>query len=250
MNGTDSVSRLTVLGCGDAFGSGGRGQTSFFWQTGAGNILIDCGATALPALRAHGWDTDEVDVIVLSHFHGDHFGGLPFFILKAGIYGREKPLTIFSPPGCEDRLRAALTLFYPGNEDSLDKAAPTFIEFSGHQRVSGAGIVIESFPVIHSPASLPHGVRISAAGKTLAYSGDTAWTEELIPLAEDSDLFICECNFFTTRLKNHLTYADLTGHLSDLHTKRLLLTHFDDEMLRELDHIPEQCATDGMVMTF
>ena len=70
--------RLTIAGSGDAFGSGGRSNTCFFLETAKGTLLIDCGASALPALKARALDPNWVDAIMLSHLHGDHFGGLPF----------------------------------------------------------------------------------------------------------------------------------------------------------------------------
>ena len=75
--------KLTIVGCGDAFGSGGRYNTCFFLETAKANLLIDCGASALPALKARAIDLNRIDAIVLSHLHGDHYGGLPFLLLDA-----------------------------------------------------------------------------------------------------------------------------------------------------------------------
>ena len=66
---------VTIIGSGDAFGSGGRINTCFFLETAKGALLVDCGASALPALKARGIDPNRIDAIVLSHLHGDHFGG-------------------------------------------------------------------------------------------------------------------------------------------------------------------------------
>jgi ribonuclease BN (tRNA processing enzyme) len=75
--------RLTIIGSGDAFGSGGRFNTCFFLETAKGKLLVDCGASSLVALKAQGLDPNEVDGIVLSHLHGDHFGALPFLLMDA-----------------------------------------------------------------------------------------------------------------------------------------------------------------------
>ena len=72
---------VTVIGCGDAFSSEGNGATCFFVSAPHCNVLIDCGATALAGLKKNGLSADDVDVVVLTHFHGDHFGGMPFFLL-------------------------------------------------------------------------------------------------------------------------------------------------------------------------
>jgi len=106
--------RLTIIGSGDAFGSGGRFNTCFFLETAKGKLLVDCGASSLVALKAQGLDPNEVDGIVLSHLHGDHFGALPFLLLDAQfLTRRERPLLIAGPPGTRTRLDQSLEVFFP-----------------------------------------------------------------------------------------------------------------------------------------
>ena len=97
--------RLTIVGSGDAFGSGGRFNTCFWLETAKATLLVDCGASSLVALKAHGLDHGDIDGIVLSHLHGDHFGALPFLLLDAQFLARrERPLLIAGPPGTRARL--------------------------------------------------------------------------------------------------------------------------------------------------
>src|SRR5690242_10684844 len=108
--------KVTFLGSGDAFGSGGRFNTCFFVETGSGNFLIDCGASSLIAIRKFGVDPNTISTIFISHLHGDHFGGLPFLLLDAQFYSkREAPLTLVGPPGFRERLAQAMELFFPGS---------------------------------------------------------------------------------------------------------------------------------------
>src|SRR5476649_1491076 len=101
--------RLTVIGSGDAFGSGGRFNTCFQLATTGPTVLVDCGASSLVAMRAHGVDPAKVDGIILTHLHGDHFGGIPFLMLDAQhLNRRERPLTIAGPPGTQARMTAAM----------------------------------------------------------------------------------------------------------------------------------------------
>ena len=104
--------RLTIIGSGDAFGSGGR--FNFLLETAKGKLLVDCGASSLVALKAQGLDPNEVDGIVLSHLHGDHFGALPFLLMDAQfLMRRERPLLIAGPPGTRTRLDQSLEVFFP-----------------------------------------------------------------------------------------------------------------------------------------
>src|SRR5213592_4522704 len=90
---------VTVVGSGDAFGSGGRFQTCI--AVGS-QVLIDRGATSLTALRQQHMDPNEIDTIVITHLHGDHFGGLPFLILDGQFRHRTNDLTVVGPPGTRD----------------------------------------------------------------------------------------------------------------------------------------------------
>ena len=100
--------RLTIVGSGDAFGSGGRFNTCFLLETSKAKLLVDCGASSLVALKALGIDPNGIDGIVLSHLHGDHFGAIPFLLLDAQFLAdRDRPLLIAGPPGTPARPASA-----------------------------------------------------------------------------------------------------------------------------------------------
>src|SRR5262245_35726680 len=95
---------VMFLGSGDAFGSGGRFQTCILVKTPTSNFLIDCGASSLVAMKRCGTRPVDIQHILISHLHGDHFGGLPFFLLDAQFSKRETPLLIAGPPGTQARV--------------------------------------------------------------------------------------------------------------------------------------------------
>lgn len=237
---------VSVLGCGDAFASGGRLHSCFYVRSPAGGVLIDCGATVLTSLARHAVALDDIDTVLISHFHGDHYGGLPFLLLRYGVAERRKPLTIVTPPGGKQRVTDLLDLLYPETDGwkSLDLRFLTYLEAGQLLEVPGARVA--AYPVIHTPAAFPHGLRVEVGNRLLAYSGDTSWTQVLATLAQDADLFICECNFFDLKSETHLDYVTLVNNEHLLSCKRLLLTHLGDEMLARAAEIKYELASEGM----
>src|SRR2546425_407138 len=107
--------RVTILGSGDAFGSGGRFQTCILIESGATRLLLDCGASSLTAMRRFGVDPVAVEAVALSHLPGGHFGGVPVLLLHAQFRRRERALTLAGPPGLEARVSAAMEVLFPGS---------------------------------------------------------------------------------------------------------------------------------------
>lgn len=235
---------ITVVGCGDAFASGGRLHTCFYIEAPHTKLLLDCGATAYYGLKKQGIEISEIDTVVISHFHGDHYGGVPFLLLEEAVRGRDKPLTIISPPTGREQITQLLDHLYPAT-GALSKLNILFKTYVADGILETDHFELSAYAVDHTPATRPHGVRIQIGGKTISFSGDTAWTPVLLELARDADLFICETNFFSSNISGHLSYRTLCAHDDQLAYKKILLTHFGTEMLARLDQVSHPCAVDG-----
>jgi ribonuclease BN (tRNA processing enzyme) len=239
--------RIRFLGSGDNFGSGGRFQTCIHVDTGKSRFLIDCGASSLIPMKRAGIRSDEIDVILISHLHGDHFGGIPFFILDAQLISRrEIPLVIAGPPGLTQRVREAMEIFYCGSSGTERKFATEYVEMIEEETAQVGGLAVRPFRVIHGSGAPAYALRIECAGKVIAYSGDTEWTDALQKAADGADLFICESYGFDKRMKNHLNYRTLMDHRSELRCKRLIITHMGEEILNRLGEVELEAAEDGM----
>src|SRR5690554_2649033 len=138
---------VTVLGCGDAFASGGRLHACFYVRSGDAGLLVDCGASVLTSLKWHGVALEDIDTVLISHFHGDHYGGLPYLLLECGVRQRTKPLTIITPPGGQQRVAALLDLLYPQTDGwrTLDLRFVQYLENSEWLDVPGGRVA--AFPV-------------------------------------------------------------------------------------------------------
>jgi ribonuclease BN (tRNA processing enzyme) len=242
--------RLQFVGCGDAFGSGGRFNTCFHVVGRDINALIDCGASSLVAMNKFAIDRNAVRTIFLTHFHGDHVGGVPFFLLEANyVIRREAALTIAGPPSLKSRFPGIMEICFPGTRD-LDLRFPlelTELEIGRRSEISG--LRVTPFHVLHDDRAGPClGFRFEAEGKVIAFSGDTEWTDALIAIGRDADLFICEAYTRDRPVPTHLALSALERRLGQIRPKRLVLTHMSNDMLARRAEVPYETAEDGMIV--
>ncbi|MGC9369733.1 MAG: MBL fold metallo-hydrolase [Paracoccaceae bacterium] len=241
---------LTFLGCGDAFGSGGRFNTCFHLAAPDTCFLIDCGASSLIAMKRFGVDRNSIDTIFVTHFHADHFGGIPFFILDAQLLaGRETPLTIVGPEGLERWYERVLETAFPGSAAARRKFEVTLVEITPDRRVTINGVDVLAARVRHGPVEGPFlAYRFSVGGKSIAYTGDTEWVDSLVGLCKGADLLISEAYFHEKKVPLHLDLKTLEEKLPRLAPGRLILTHMNEDMLNRIDQLDYECAEDGMVV--
>lgn len=240
------------MGSGDAFGSGGRLQTCIYVQSEESRFLIDCGASSLAAMKRFGVSPSVVDAALITHLHGDHFGGLPFLILDAQFVShRTRPLILAGPPGLEARVREAMEVLFPGSSNAERRFPLEFFELAEGAAAEVGPLAVTPYAVIHPSGAPAYALRIEHAGKVISYSGDTEWTDALIQAARDADLFVCEAYSFEKKAKYHLDYRTLMDRRTELGCRRMVLTHMSDDMLdrlRELQETSAEWAEDGMTI--
>ena len=244
--------KLTVVGSGDAFGSGGRFNTCFLLETARATLLVDCGASSLVALKAHGLDPNSIDGIVLSHLHGDHFGAIPFFLLDAQFLARRAgPLLIAGPPGTRARLDALMEVFFPKSTANKWRFDWSVLEIEVGRPTDVLGHSVTTAEVDHYSGAPSTALRISDGQALFAYSGDTEWVETLVSVADGADLFIVECYGYSGLMTGHLTWEVIKARLPDLRARRIMVTHMSPAMLARCDEVHAAgvlVAEDGLVV--
>lgn len=240
--------RLQFIGSGDAFGSGGRFNTCLHLTGARISLLIDCGASSLVAMKKAGIDRSAIDTVLLTHFHADHFGGIPFFILDQQLnLKRTKPLLIAGPPGLPGWYERAMALAFPGDRQLPFPLA--FREIEIGKPNAFPDMTVTPYHVVHDDRAGPClAYRIETEGKVVCYSGDTEWTEVLLEAARGADLFVCECYMFEKPRKSHMTLSVLRQHLAEIGAKHVVLTHLSEDMLGRLGEVDLDVAEDGTIV--
>lgn len=235
------------IGTSDAFGAGGRRQSAFLLRDPNGNVLVDCGITTNTGLMAEDIRRDEIDAILISHFHADHFGGIPLFLL-ASLYEdqRRNPLVIAGPPGIEAKvteLAAAMGHPIPGRNWTF---AIEYKELPAGRATEVGPANVTSFEVFHNKDVCPHGMQISLADRKIVYSGDTGWFDELPEYADGADLFVCECTYCTGGFEMHLNLELIEKERAGFNCERIILTHLGSAMSKARKEVPIDVADDGL----
>ncbi|MCB1326592.1 MAG: MBL fold metallo-hydrolase [Spirochaetales bacterium] len=242
------MKQVTIIGSGNAFNTDGRAHAAYLLEHSGGEILLmDCGATTLYRLQAERFDANRLSGLLLTHFHGDHFGGLPFLLLQLDLVcRRQDAFVILGPPGVEAACRQLIDLCYPafGFHFALE-----FIEVLSE--TSFRGFDIQAFPIHHRPESA--GYRVSGpAGRTIAFSGDSAWDEALFDLVRGVDLALVELTMEKQSEPpvDHVAWDQVEREGHRLEAKRIVFTHiYDDLERRVLKSNFGAVARDGLTFT-
>lgn len=244
--------KVTVVGCGDAFGSGGRLQTCYHLAAAGHEALLDCGASTLIGLQRQRLDPNRIETIFVTHLHGDHFAGLVWFVLHAHhVAGRTAPLTVTGPAGIAQRFAIAAEALFPGTTTLARRFELAFLEYGERTPLTLQPFTVTPFEVRHPSGAPPYALRLEAGGKVLAFSGDTEWVESLVPAAQGADLFIAECYGYEREVRYHMTWRVIEANLDRLDARRVMLTHMNADMLANAASVREPrvlLAADGMTI--
>lgn len=255
--------RVTVVGSSDAFNSLGRNHSSYLVEgDGVGPLMVDFGGTSLAALRRLGRSPLDLAGVAITHLHGDHVGGFAFLVID-GMFNevRRTPLPVVGPVLTAERLDRVVRTAYGAILDHHRPLEMPITELMPGQSAEIAGVLVEAFAADHmDPPDVPLCLRLSAGGKSVAFSGDTRPCEGLFAAAEGADLLIAECTALAPPCGRHCSWEDwramlATGGPRRIGAKRIVLTHLGrdvrgkvDALRAEFPDVDLAFAEDGMVL--
>lgn len=239
---------VTILGSGDAFGSGGRAQAGYVVDAGGKRILLEAGPAILHELKKREIPPDSIDAAIVSHLHGDHFAGLPFLFLEYMYESpRKRPLIIAGPPKLEQRSWALMRTMFANFHLQTIQRKIKWVVLQPGKSVKLAGARVSTLRTPHTKPDLSLAMRLDFGAKTLVFTGDSGWTEELVGFSAGADLLLCECTYYeSNQLRMHLNYPELKSNLARFDVGRVVLTHIGQEVLNHQSEIDVEIGFDGM----
>jgi len=220
--------QLTILGSGTAIPVADRFPAGYLVTTPRQRLVVDLGPGVLRRLAQADVSLREVDAVLLTHYHTDHCADLAamLFALRSPHFAGRPPLHVHGAPGLR-RLVETLTTAWPW-------LAPRGYELVLHELAPGeftlGDTTVQALPIRHTAQSL--GYRLTTPAGSIAFSGDADTCDELVALAADVDLFVCDAATPDgQKLDGHLTPTLAAEHAERARARHLVLTHFYPECL-------------------
>ena len=244
------MATLTFLGTGNFLAPPGRYWNSFVLDT---NVLVEPSPTALPHLRRCGFAVEDVEVVVVSHFHADHCFGWPFLLEALAEVGGGKTVHVVGPPGIEAHL---VQLNEAGAVGSVTDMASArldlrFVEVDGTWQEAGP-LRFRAVEVLHVPYLRCFGYLFERNGggagsgtagpaRVVGYSGDVTPCDGLTELAREAEVLVLECN------GRHTPPGVPTSHMDEESVRALAAAHPGTRLI--LTHLGEQVDTASLAGT-
>lgn len=226
--------KLTFLGTGNAFGIGGRRHSSYLIE-GSHTLLLDCGPSAIPALRGKNKSFLDIDAILLSHLHPDHYLGIPLLVIENYyVLKREKPVPVYCPIGTKDKINeVARVLYTPEVADHVDQIL-IFHEFGVNVTRDIPGGSVSTFEADHSDCARMQLIQMD--DKKIGYTGDSAFLPTSLHKLLEGDLMITEASSSGYSIPHHTTLEELLT-IENPDNVPIYLTHVGQTILDKAGEI-------------
>jgi ribonuclease BN (tRNA processing enzyme) len=238
--------KIIILGTGTSIASLKRGSSAYLFITEGVKILIDIGPSVVRRLLEYGYVVNDIDAIMLTHFHVDHTADLSTFLFACnyGIMQRTKPLKVFGGPGIHKLYRGLLNV-YPWISPKSYQITLKSI-YQGQEKVND--VLVRAARVNHNKESI--GISIEK-GKKVVFSGDTDYSRNLMKLAYKADLLITECSFPERKVKGHMNLTVLERVVKEAQPERVIISHLYPEWdaFKGILYSPYLLAEDGLEIT-
>lgn len=236
--------KLTFIGSGNAFSPGGLCCNGFMVND---RLLFDSPPQALSSLNKLGFNANDLDAVIISHHHGDHFLGLPFLLLHWKYQGRQRPVRIIGPKNTEALARMIAENVFPGVFELPFEIE--WIEAQPNKPISFDCVDLEPLLMTHDDRLAQSlGYVATIAGRKFGYTGDTMMCDSVMRLAQESEVLVSECASVDQRIPVHMNLLDDIPVVRSAMqaSAALILTHINSDVKADGIHntrIAEDFAT-------
>jgi ribonuclease Z len=194
-------------------------------------LLLDCGYSVPQSLWKYNPNPEFLDAIYVSHFHADHYFGVPVVLCRMNDQGRKKPITLIVPRGGIEQMRALMRYGYP----SLDSPKFDIHILESKDEISLGELKLTFALTNHTQPD--HAVRITDGSVSVCYSGDGAPIAETERLYKDCNLLIQEGLFYEQEKKGHAIISQAVAAADRCGAKRVAITHIELNERKRADEI-------------
>ena len=252
---------FSFIGTGNAFAEGGRFNAGY-WLTinkdKPNHTLIDCGPTTLAGIKKFNLPFAQLHRILISHYHGDHFAGLPFLLLDRAYltsvdnnFSSSNKFQIYGPVGLEERIKRLIHATYPSQYDVLIGLCE-FKVIDPEKHIKFPEYFLKSKKANHSEQAIMYRIEFKDTNNSIIYTGDNEMLLDQFTFFENSDILVTECTTFESQNGNHTSLKFIKDNISkfnEFNIKKVYLTHLGSEVYNKIDiDLPPNVhlATDGL----
>jgi ribonuclease BN (tRNA processing enzyme) len=233
--------QVTVLGKSPAWQDADGACSGYLIEEAGVRVVLDCGNGVFGKLRRFA-DYVEIDAVVISHLHADHFLDLVPFSYALKYAPRQQPVAVGGWPGTADPARPVLHV-PEGGRDCFRRVVGAWgsedlVETAFELREYRSDHVLEVGPLRVRFQEVPHftqtnAIEVAAGAGRLTYGADHAPSDDLVEFARDTDLLLIEATLPRPERegpRGHMTPAEAGEHGRRAQARRLVLTHISDEL--------------------
>lgn len=192
-------------------------------------LLIDMGNGILKGLKQTGHQIPDIENVIITHLHGDHFGDIPYLMLDRFFYKTQSPIHIYGPKGMKERVKELFDIIFPGDYEKVQEVAKIdLIEFEKMEHVNiGNETYITSFEVEHGNCKPAYGYIVEKENQKLGVSGDSAYCKSVQEIVEQSNFSILDMSWMESK-KAHMGLEDIRKITQTYPDKKIATTHMQD----------------------
>lgn len=208
-------------------GSGSIGATDMSASTLIDKkILVDVPNGIVKHIKKLGYNTGEIESILITHLHGDHFFDIPFFMFDRYFQKNDNLVCIYCPKGTKEKVKLLFDIGFPGDFDRINHTINVkFVEFDGESKIEGKDFVAYSKYVEHGNFEPAYGYIINLNNKKIGFSGDSKLCNAIENIVAETDVSILDMSHAQNVTPAHMGIEDIKYLCNKYKNKTIISTH-------------------------